>query len=671
VRAAGLRTEGTAMNASQRYVVSIGLLISASAYAQTDPALVADEVVVTASRFEEKPGDQPIGVTVISADEIRSSGETSLPRLLARQPGVFVRDNSGSPDMQVDLRGFGITGDQNTLVLLDGRRLSEHELTTARWSAIPIESIERIEILRGSGAVLYGGGATGGVINVITKGADRGGKSFDAYAGAGSYKTRDYRIGGQIAGETVGLDLHGGRYTSDNYRENNRVDQDNFVANLRNFDPDHSLNLSLGYDKQDLRLPGFRTEAELTTDRRGTNTPTDFSNRWGGFANFSGTFRLGESELIIDLGYREKNNDFHSAFFGLSLDGNTKVDTSSFSPRLKTPYSAFGVNNSLIVGLDWEGWDYSSTRTNPASVSARQRNSAAYLQNVSTLGKGTILSIGGRLQRIDFDADDSTIAVGGDQNRNPTAYEIALRHQWNDATAIYGKYGYSFRVATLDEIYSPGLGAFFISPSVTFIEPQTSHDAELGLEAQSGPGRYRIAVYQFDLNNEIHFDPVTFANVNLPPTKRSGLELEGNWTLATSASLFANYTYSEAYIQSGTLGGVAVAGNRIPLVPRHMANVGIDWSMTERTRLNAAAHYVGTQLYDNDELNTFGREMPAYWTVDLGMFHTVDAWTFGASVKNLFDEKYYTYALATFPSFIAYPAPERNFLVSAQYRFAK
>jgi iron complex outermembrane receptor protein len=97
------------MNASQRYVVSIGLLISASAYAQTDPALVADEVVVTASRFDEKPGDQPIGVTVISADEIRSSGETSLPRLLARQPGVFVRDNSGSPDMQVDLRGCGIT----------------------------------------------------------------------------------------------------------------------------------------------------------------------------------------------------------------------------------------------------------------------------------------------------------------------------------------------------------------------------------------------------------------------------------------------------------------------------------------------------------------------------------------------------------------------------------
>jgi len=665
------------MKKSHIYVLLAGLLASAGAYAQKTPDLAADEVVVTASRFEEKPRDQPIGVTVITGEEIRDSGETSLPRLLARQPGVFVRDNSGSPDMQVDLRGFGITGDQNTLVLLDGRRLSEHELTSARWSSIPIESIDRIEIVRGSGAVLYGGGATGGVINVITKGPDRGGKSFDAYAGGGSYNTQDYRVGGQLAGDSVGLSLNGGHYSSDNYRDNNRVVQDNIVADLRNFDPDHSLNLKLGYDKQDLRLPGTRTEAELDTDRRGTRTPEDFSNRWGGFANLSGSFRLGESELIADLGYREKKNDFHSAFSGLTLDGNTKVETTSFSPRMKVPYSVFGVDNSVVFGWDWEDWDYSSERTNPASASAQQHNSGVYAQNVSTLVPGTTLSLGGRLQRIEFDANDSSDPTGsasGDQTRNPKAYEIGARHQFNATDAIYGKYGYSFRVATLDEVYSPGLGAFFIPPSVTFLEPQTSHDTELGFEVQLGPGRYRIAAYRSNLKNEIHFDSSAFANINLPPTKRSGAELEGKWTLATSALLFANYTYTDARFRSGTLGGVDVSGNRIPLVPRHMANVGIDWSMWEHTRLNAAAHYVGSQLYDGDESNTFGRGMPSYWTTDLGVFHSIDDWTFGASVRNLFDEKYYTYALAiTFPTntFIAYPEPERNFLVSVQYRFGK
>jgi iron complex outermembrane receptor protein len=577
--------------------------------------------------------------------------------------------------MQVDLGGFGVTGDQNTLVLIDGRRLSEYELTTARWSSIPIESIDRIEILRGSGAVLYGGGTTGGVINIITKTPDRGAKSVDAYAGVGSYNTRDYRVGGQVAGESVGLGLNGGHYASDNYRENNRVGQDNFVADLRNFDPYHNFNLSLGYDKQDLRLPGTRTEAELETDRRGTRTPEDFSNRRGGFANLSGKFRSGDADLEADLGYREKKNDFHAAFSGLTLDGSTSVRTWSFSPRARIPYSALGVSNSLVLGVDLEDWDYSSMRTNPASATANQRNSAVYLQNASNLTPGTTVSLGGRLQRVEFDANDSTAPAGsasGEQNRNLSAYEIGARHQFNGAAAISGKYGYSFRIATLDEVYSPGLGAFFIPPSVSFLEPQTSHDAQLGLEMQFGPGKYRFAAYRSDLENEIHFDANAFTNVNLPPTQRSGVEVEGKWTLTTSASMFANYTYTDARFRSGTLGGTDVSGNRIPLVPRHMANVGIDWSIRERTRLNAAANYVGSQLYDGDELNTFGREMPSYWTADVGVFNTLGAWTFGASVRNLFDEKYYTYALAiTFPAstFIAYPAPERNFMVSVQYRF--
>lgn len=664
------------MNKKQIPVLLAGVLACASAHAQKNQHIVADEVVVTASRFEERPGDQPIGVSVLSGDAIRASGETSLPRLLARQPGVFVRDNSGSPDMQVDLRGFGITGDQNTLVLLDGRRLSEYELTSARWSSIPIESIDRIEIVRGSGAVLYGGGATGGVINIITKGADRAAKSFDAYAGTGSYNTQDYRVGGQIGGDQVGLSVNGGRFSSDNYRKNNRVVQDNFVADVRNFDPDHNLNLKLGYEKQDLRLPGNRTEAELETDRRGTRNPTDFSNRDGGFASLSAKTRVGDSEVTADLGYREKNNDFHALLGSVSLDGNTKVETWNFSPRVKIPYLAFGRDSTVIVGIDREDWKYRSVRTNPAFATAHQQNSAVYAQNVLTVRPGTMLSLGGRLQRLEFDANDSSVAPGaaaGEQKRNLSAYEIGARHQTSATSAIYAKFGYSFRVATLDEIYSPGLGAFLIPPSVNFVEPQTSHDAEAGVEVESGPGRYRLALHHSALKNEIHFDSTAFANVNLPPTERSGIELEGKWAVTPDALVFVNYTYTEARFRSARLGSVDVSGNRIPLVPRHMANAGLDWTIQDRTRLNLAVNYVGRQLYDGDELNTFGRQMPSFWTADVGLFHTIAGWTFGASVRNLFDQKYYTYALAVGPpsNFVAYPAAERNFLASVQYRFGK
>jgi len=113
-------------------------------------------VVVTATRFPESRLEAPIGMTVITAEQIAESTAKTLPELLSREAGIVTRDNAGSPDWQIDMRGFGITGDQNTLVLFDGQRLNENELVSVRWSAIPIESIERIEIMRGSGSVLYG-----------------------------------------------------------------------------------------------------------------------------------------------------------------------------------------------------------------------------------------------------------------------------------------------------------------------------------------------------------------------------------------------------------------------------------------------------------------------------------------------------------------------------------
>ena len=111
-------------------------------------------VVVTATRFPEQRLDAPIGMSVITAKQIAESAAKTLPQLLSQEAGIVTRDSTGGPDWQIDMRGFGITGDQNTLVLLNGQRLNEIELTTIGWTAIPLDSIERVEILRGSGSVL-------------------------------------------------------------------------------------------------------------------------------------------------------------------------------------------------------------------------------------------------------------------------------------------------------------------------------------------------------------------------------------------------------------------------------------------------------------------------------------------------------------------------------------
>jgi iron complex outermembrane receptor protein len=135
-------------------------------------------------------------------------------------------------------------------------------------------------------------------------------------------------------------------------------------------------------------------------------------------------------------------------------------------------------------------------------------------------------------------------------------------------------------------------------------------------------------------------------------------------------SAFANYTYAVARFVSGTFGGIDVAGNEVPLVPRNTANLGAAWGFMPHTRLIGTANYVGAQVFDGDETNTFGRKMPSYTLVDLKLVGETRGWQLSAAVKNLLNQQYFSYGLFTgFPTFVAYPAPTRSYFVTAQYTF--
>jgi len=238
-------------------IVASGLIASGS-YAQVTPSPQSSwpldrsvpplpSVVVTASRFAVPSAEAPIGMTVIDSGQIAASTASNLPELLAQQVGIQVRDNTGSPDRQIDLRGFGMSGDQNTLILLDGRRLNENELASTRLSAIPLASIERVEILRGAGSVLYGGGATAGTIHIITR-AVRPGESLQSIGGLviGSLDTRELRAQTRASGEQFGFQADVNTLDSANWRVNNALRQRNASGELRAFFDHGFLALRLG-----------------------------------------------------------------------------------------------------------------------------------------------------------------------------------------------------------------------------------------------------------------------------------------------------------------------------------------------------------------------------------------------------------------------------------------
>ncbi len=643
-----------------------------------------DAVVVMATRFPEKQLEHPIGVTVITRDEIANGTAATLPDLLSRYAGISTRNNTGSPDVAIDLRGFGVSGDQNTLVLLDGQRLNDIELTPVRWSAIPLEAIERVEIQRGGGAVLYGGGATGGAINIITRSPIAGAKSAALALSHGSYNTDEVHAAVNLAGSNTGFSLVANQHASDNYRFNNRLEQGNLLGDLRWTGIRGGLVLKFGLDKQSLRLPGARSAGQLGTDPRGTATPGDYSARDGTQATLSGRYAFDAADFAVDLSYRDTGRigffDDYSGF-GFSTFTDTHAKVWALTPRLKLPYRWLGRDNVLVVGMDADIWDYQALRAArfeqlgapQVNLAATQKDRAYYAQNHTAIGAATKLTLGARLQQVEISANDGANPASYanvSQSRSPRAWELALRHNFSPALALYGKLGASFRVATVDEIYNQFGGPVFDS-ILTPLEPQTSRDHEIGLEYKSDRGRLRASLYRMALHNEIHFNALTFTNMNLSPTQREGLELEGRRKFGERFELIGSYTHARAVFREGVYAGVDLSGKNVPLVPRNSAKLGASWLLAEKTRLSAALGYVGKQYFDNDQANTFPGQMASFVTADAKLSRVAGPWTLALAANNLSDRKYYTYAIrnGAGTSFNAYPMAGRNFLFTAAYRW--
>jgi iron complex outermembrane receptor protein len=147
-------------------------------------------VVVTGSRFEENLNEVPANVKVITRDEIANSTSNNIPDVLSQIGGLNVRSlNPGqlNLDATVDMGGYGATANSTTLILIDGQRINPIDSSSVSWGSIPLDSIERIEVLQGGASVQYGNGAVGGVINIITNGNTS--RLNQATVSYGSYNT--------------------------------------------------------------------------------------------------------------------------------------------------------------------------------------------------------------------------------------------------------------------------------------------------------------------------------------------------------------------------------------------------------------------------------------------------------------------------------------------------
>ena len=648
-----------------------------------------DAVVIEATRFREEVRRLPASVTVLTQEHIGRSPARTLPELLQEQVGFTMKDFYGNNAAvtSMDLRGFGVTGPQNTLILLDGRRLNDFDLSGVQWSAIPLSAIERVEVLRGTGAVLYGDAASAGVVNVVTRSPLRQGRSLELFGRAGSYDTVEGQLYGSLARGDLGVNASVYGFASDGYRQNNRNEQQNTAANLRWALGEGAFDLRFGTDRQDLRLPGGRfvqpsIGLDQRGDPRGASTPLDYASRDGMRAGAGFMQRFGAAEFSISFDHREKDQRSYFDFSGFPSYRADDLELDSLSPRVKL---ALG-RHTLIAGVDWHNWRYHSRRTDrpenlaqPANrVTVTQDTEGLYLHDSIEVTSSTLVALGWRSERARYSgADQGTFAAAPlQETQKQRAWELGLRQRFSDRWIGFARTGRSFRFVNAEEVYESDP---FFTPQFQLLRPQHARTVETGLEWLRGRHRLRTALFRTDVRDEIHLDPFTtgVGNTNLPPSRRQGLEMDGAFALGAAVRVTAAYAYTQARFLEGTLAGspfaigtnLPVAGRTVPLVPRHKANLAVSWDVRSSTRVSAALTAVSEQILDNDEPNTLAHRIPAYKVLDVKLSERIRSATLSVALNNVLDEAYYTYAARsafTPDRYTVYPLPGRTLSVTAE-----
>jgi iron complex outermembrane recepter protein len=620
-------------------------------------------IIITASSIEQSRQQANTPVTVIDQQMIQNSNSGSVAELLRGHAGLHVADLFGDGSQaSIDLRGFGPTASSNTLILIDGKRLNNSADGAAPdLSTINLDDIERIEIRQGSSGVLYGNQAVGGVINIIRKDIIEDKASISLRTGSYSSTSLQGNIQRVIGKTELSLSLSDLR--TDNYRDHNDSDRQEF--NLRVEHQHESFNgyVEVGLTDEHYLTPGALLQNELDVSR--TQSLPFYKDDY--FDTKTKLLRIGvertldeNRSIVVDLSKRINDREFIQTFRPYPGTVTTQDrDTTNLTAAYRIVPALPQLLSSLIFGLELERTNYDLLSSlGPQSID--QNISDIYLSSQWSLSERSQLDAG--LRYSDKKAD-----ISGD-NFNDSQSVFSLGYSLNfEALRLFARADQSFRYPTVEEHTNVPFGE---EPG---LKTQHGVSVELGTEYSQADSRYRATLYAIRLKDEIGFDSSGFSNMNIEQTLRRGLLLETSHDLSNSISMDISLTLLNAEISDGPF-----KGNRMPLVPEKTARIGFSYQQNDQLTYNLELMAVDDQVLGGDFANELDKLSP-YSVTNFHVAYKAKLWQLAFRINNLMDEKYaeqgskfteydpITFAPTNHEAF--FPAPERNYWLTAKYTF--
>lgn len=645
----------------------------------TTQVFTLERKVVTADRAESDIGSSVSAVSLISHEELARFPMSNFADLLRLVPGFTLVDFDGlGQDPQMIVRGFYGGGETDYItVMLDGRPLNNLHAGLMIWDLISPVAIEGIEVVRGPASALFGDGAVGGVINLISANNAPEGGFWDLSIG----EPRSFRGSVRTVGNLAGRPVTGfaGVRRIQGYRNNAARTVGNAGARVDIVSRERSsLSLSAHWMWRDVQRPGPRPEPKVEADPRPIEIfySYDGTQAWLARADLDGSIELSPGSQISSVLSTEVARQGEIRTVQPSLDkGYTKerfLDTNRLFGTIKLEKKDLGTpwSDRLIVGVDAsighlesDHHDVASggplayvfgTPTRPLVASGQGTRAAAagFAQYEFRPIDALRISVGGRFDLFSdsFRPDEPSPDVSVTAEFTAFSPKAGVNLNWIESTRqtghIYMTAGRTFKAPNLDQLFDqrsvPVLPTVHMPISNPLLRPQRGVNLEAGayhgivISPESWTSDLSLAVYQIDMEDEINFDVATFTYGNIAQSRHRGIEAGVSVRGPSASTFFVNYALQNVTARSGVNDG-----NFLKAIPRHTLSGGVS-SMLLRN-LESGIYLTSHSSAWLDDENT--ERLPAFTRIDTRTSLSVRNFKFSLQLLNLFNRAYSTTGL--------------------------
>ena len=669
---------------------ALGALLLTSTGALADSPVEVEPVVVSATRTGDEWAQAALSASVVDAADSRGEQALTLGNLLSSVPGVVVQSRyNAAQGLRPAIRGFGSRssfGVRGIRVLVDGVPLTMPDGQT-ELDGFDLGLVERMEVLRGPAAVLYGNGA-GGVLAINTREPSEQ-PSVAGDVSFGSYGFRRQSVEASGTQGNVGALLALSSTQSEGYRQHATSEANNLTGKVRWWGETGRLALTVHALDNRSEDPGGLNLGQVRADRNQARTESlsfDSDERitqqrvslvWDGQPMGEDTYQIRSY-----VGQRDFENRLP-----LAANGQTSYERLFGGVGANYTHVAdwFGLKHKLTFGGDLESLRDDRDRNNnvggeKGALISRQREEARslglFIENQTELTEDWLLSLGLRHDTVRLSVDDHFLRDGDDsgkRNLRDLNYSVGLSYRLDPYHTVYARVATSFETPTVSELANPNGGGGFNSS----LEPAEALNKEIGFKGETAHWRYEAVVYRIDTRDElVPYYPTSDRafNRNAGSTRRDGLEIslrwqpDEHWQLTTAYSL-NDYSYRSFKYEEANGAQVVYDGNRLPGIPVQSLFGELSYSRDNwYARLN-------TSVFDRqyaDSGNT--ARVGGYALVNLRLGMQLKGWAENVEpyvgLDNLTDRRYYD-NLRINDNVRRYyePAPGRTGYVGMKIRF--